>query len=206
MLYQCGSNPKSWWQKWKGGDLKTHKHTSTTETKRCKESITGSSQLITYIPVSLFKRIKFWYITLCIGRVLRWPPKFVVSREHILYNPSSWVWQDMYLWGKIILKIQFSSVTQSCPTLCDPMNLSTTGLPVHHQLPEFTQTHIHRVGDAIQPSHPLSSPSPPSVNLPTYKMCHYAKATEGPACDGEKARLNELMMSPTSEMLRWTLV
>ena len=57
-----------------------------------------------------------------------------------------------------------SSVTQSCPTLCDPMNLSTTGLPVHHQLPEFTQTHIHRVGDAIQPSHPLSSPSPPAPN------------------------------------------
>ena len=56
--------------------------------------------------------------------------------------------------------VQFSSVTQSCPTLCDPMNHSTPGLPVHHQLPEFTQTHIHRVGDAIQPSHPLSSPSP----------------------------------------------
>ena len=56
--------------------------------------------------------------------------------------------------------VQFSSVAQSCPTLCDPMNRSTPGLPVHHQLPEFTQTHIHRVGDAIQPSHPLSSPSP----------------------------------------------
>ena len=50
---------------------------------------------------------------------------------------------------------QFSSVTQSCPILCDPMNRSTPGLPVHHQLPEFTQTHIHRVSDAIQPSHPL---------------------------------------------------
>ena len=50
---------------------------------------------------------------------------------------------------------QFSSVTQSCPTLCDPMNCSTPGLPVHHQLPEFTQTHVHQVGDAIQPSHPL---------------------------------------------------
>ena len=58
------------------------------------------------------------------------------------------------------LSVQFSSVTQSCPTLCDPMNRSTPGLPVHHQLPEFTQTHVHRVGDAIQPSHPLSSPSP----------------------------------------------
>ena len=59
---------------------------------------------------------------------------------------------------------QFSSVAQSCPTLCDPMNCSTPGLPVHHQLPEFTQTHIHPVSDAIQPSHPLSSPSPPSPN------------------------------------------
>ena len=57
-----------------------------------------------------------------------------------------------------------SSVTQSCPTLCNPMNHSTTGLPIHHQLPEFTQTHVHRVGDAIQPSHPLSSPSPPALN------------------------------------------
>ena len=58
---------------------------------------------------------------------------------------------------------QFSSVPQSCPTLCDPMNRSTPGLPVHHQLPEFTQTHIHRVSDAIQPSHPLSSPSPAPI-------------------------------------------
>ena len=60
--------------------------------------------------------------------------------------------------------IQFSSVAQSCPTLCDPMNHSTPGHPVQHQLPEFTQTHAHRVGDAIQPSHPLSSPSPPAPN------------------------------------------
>ena len=60
--------------------------------------------------------------------------------------------------------VQFSSVTQSCPTLCDPMNRSTPGRPVHHQLPEFTQTHVHRVSDAIQPSHPLSSPSPPAPN------------------------------------------
>ena len=59
---------------------------------------------------------------------------------------------------------QFSSVAQSCLTLCDPMNHSTPGLPVHHQLPEFTQTHVHQVSDAIQPSHPLSSPSPPAPN------------------------------------------
>ena len=61
--------------------------------------------------------------------------------------------------------VQFSSVSQSCPTLCNPMNCSTPGLPVHHQLPEFTQTHVHWVGNAIQPSHPLSSPSPPALNL-----------------------------------------
>ena len=61
--------------------------------------------------------------------------------------------------------VQFSSVDQSCPTLCDPMNCSTPGLPVHHQLPESTQTPVHRVGDAIQPSYPLSSPSPSAFNL-----------------------------------------
>ena len=60
--------------------------------------------------------------------------------------------------------IQFSSVPQSCLTLCDPMNRSTPGLPVHHQLLEFTQTHVHRVSDAIQPSHPLPSPSSPAPN------------------------------------------
>ena len=62
------------------------------------------------------------------------------------------------------LSVQFSSVAQSCLTLCDPMNCSMPGLPVHHQLLEFTQTHVHRVRDAIQPSHPLSSPSPPAPN------------------------------------------
>ena len=60
--------------------------------------------------------------------------------------------------------VQFNSVTQSCLTLCYPMNHSTPGLPVHHQLPEFTQTHVHRVSDAIQPSHSLLSPSPPAPN------------------------------------------
>ena len=61
--------------------------------------------------------------------------------------------------------IQFGSVTPSCPTLCDPMNRSTPGLPVHHQLPKFTQTHVHRVSDAIQPSRPRLSPSPSALNL-----------------------------------------
>ena len=62
------------------------------------------------------------------------------------------------------LSVQFSSVAQSCPTLCNPMNHSMPGLPVHHHLPESTQTHVHWVGDAIQPSHPLSFPSPPAPN------------------------------------------
>ena len=61
-------------------------------------------------------------------------------------------------------EVQFSSVTQSCPTLCNSMNCSMPGLPVHHQLLEFIQTHVHRVGDDIQPSHPLLSPSPPAPN------------------------------------------
>ena len=69
-----------------------------------------------------------------------------------------------FLQPKTPLSVQFSSVAQSCPTLCDPMNRSTPGLPVHHQLPEFTQTQVHRVSDAIQPSHPLSSPSPLAPN------------------------------------------
>ena len=63
-----------------------------------------------------------------------------------------------------LTSVQFSSATQSCPTLCDPMNCSTPGLPVHHQLPELTQTQVHQVSDAIQPSHLLSSPSLPAPN------------------------------------------
>ena len=69
-------------------------------------------------------------------------------------------------------KITFQSccsVAQSCPTLCDPMDCSRPGFPVYHHLPEFTQTHVHRVGDAIQPSHPLSSPSPPAFSLSQHR-------------------------------------
>ena len=65
----------------------------------------------------------------------------------------------------LVITVQFSSVTQSCPTVCSPMDCSTPGCPVHHQLLEFTQTHVHRVSDAIQLSHPLSSPSPPAFNF-----------------------------------------
>ena len=66
--------------------------------------------------------------------------------------------------------VQFSPVAQSCPTLCNPMNRSMPGLPVHHHLPEFIQTHVHQVSDAIQPSHPLSSPSPPAPNPSQHQM------------------------------------
>ena len=78
------------------------------------------------------------------------------SRDCIVHGVvKSWTWLSDFHF-----QLQFSSVAQSCPVLCDPMNRSMPGLPVHHQLPEFTQTHVHQVGDAIQPSHTLSSPSP----------------------------------------------
>ena len=84
----------------------------------------------------------------------------ILTLPFILY---SWCFFHLfYPFWKVCMLVQFSSVTHSCPTLCHPMNRSTPGLPVHHQLPESTQTHAHRVGDAIQSSHPLSSPSPPA--------------------------------------------
>ena len=85
---------------------------------------------------------------------------------HLLLLPNKLPSIPLLLEGSFgsLSSVQFSSVAQSCPTLCDPMNRSTPGLHVHHQLPEFTQTHVHRVSDAIQPSHPLSFPSPPALN------------------------------------------
>ena len=86
--------------------------------------------------------------------------------RQILYHWATWETPESLL---VVSNLpnpspQFSSVTQSCPTLCDPMNRSTPGLPVHHHLPEFTQTHVHWVIDATQPFHPLSSPFPPAPN------------------------------------------
>ena len=84
------------------------------------------------------------------------------------------IFGSLTLSEKIIIvqfsSVQFNSVAQSCLTLCSPMNHSTLGLPVHHQLPEFTHTHIHWVGDAIQPSHPLLSSSPPAPNPPSIRV------------------------------------
>ena len=88
----------------------------------------------------------------------------IITRPLKRIMPSAATRMDLEI---IILSasVQFSSVAQSCSTLCDPVDCSTTGLPVHHQLPELTQTHVHWLSDAIQPSHPLSSPSPPAFNL-----------------------------------------
>ena len=98
--------------------------------------------------------------------------KLFIKMEMMLTSHSWQLWEqkksDTFSWTASTLAkwvVQFSSVAQSCPTLCDPMNHSTPGLPIHHQLSELTQTHVHRVSDAIQPSHPLSSPSPPALNL-----------------------------------------
>ena len=94
--------------------------------------------------------------------------KFRGLRSHVGYSPRSRKESDTTEQLCFALlhptSVQFSSVAQSCPALCDAMNCSTPGLPVHHHLPEFTQTQVHRVSDAIQPSHPLSSPSPPVLN------------------------------------------
>ena len=89
-----------------------------------------------------------------------------------LYHRSSTVNADLFIFNDYLLiyiSVQFSSVAQLCPTLWDLMNRSTPGLPVHHQLPEFTQTNVYQVSDAIQPSHPLWSPSPPAPIPPSIR-------------------------------------
>ena len=84
--------------------------------------------------------------------------------KHITNETTQIIREEINRRRKNTGELQVSSVAQSCPTLCDPMNCSMPGLPVHHQLPEFTQIHVHWVRDAIQPSHPRSSPSPPAPN------------------------------------------
>ena len=87
------------------------------------------------------------------------------------------------------MKVQFSTVAQSCPTVCNPMNCRTPGLPAHHQLPEFTQTHVHRVSDVIQPSHPLSSPSPTAPNPSQHQSFPMSQLF---AWDGQSAGVSAL--------------
>ena len=104
-----------------------------------------------------------------IPKPLLWIPFLQVLASVTPLLPTSIAVIDNFkslpLYSFIYISNQFSSVDQSCLTLCDPMNHSTQALPVRHQLQEFTQTRVHRVGDAIQPSHSLSSPSPPALNL-----------------------------------------
>ena len=116
-------------------------------------------------PLSMgFSRQEYW-------SGLPWPPSGDLTQPRDLTQVSSIscigrrVFLPLEPLGKPTNVNRFSSVTQLCPSLCDPMDCSTPGLPVHHQLPEFTQTHVHRVGDAMRPSHPLSSPSPPAFNV-----------------------------------------
>ena len=87
-----------------------------------------------------------------------------ISLKIINYYSLGNLLLSLFSWTLAFSSVQFSSVALLCPTLCDPMNCSTLGLPIHHQLPESTQTHVHCVGDAIQPFHPLSSHSPPALN------------------------------------------
>ena len=87
-------------------------------------------------------------------------------------SADKWIRKLWYIYS-MEYSVQLSSVAQSCLTLCNPMNCSKPGLPVHHQLPEFTQTHVHRVGDANQPSHPLLSPSPPAPSPSEHCLVSY---------------------------------
>ena len=108
--------------------------------------------------------LAMWSLVLCLYKSILHIWKFFV---HIVLKPSLENFEHYFasMWNECNCVVQFSSVAQSCPTFCNPRNRSMPGLLVHHQLLESTQTHVHWVGDAIQPSHPLSSPSPSALNL-----------------------------------------
>ena len=128
----------------------------------------------------------------------------ISGNSQVIWNTGSL--PHSFAYGRNCASVQFSSVAQSCPTLCDPMNRSTPGLPIHHQLPEFTQTHVHRVSDAIQPSHSLSSPSPPAPNPSQHqtlfqgvKSSHeVAKVLEFQGC----IKIHESLGVPPSDIFR----
>ena len=109
------------------------------------------------------------YFCFCANTMLFW----LLWLCNIIWSQGNWFLQLYFSFSRMLWLFRvfsvsishFSSVAQSCPTLCDPMNCSTPGLPVHHQLLESTRTHVHWVDDAIQASYPLSSPSPPALNL-----------------------------------------
>ena len=114
----------------------------------------------------------------------------------------------VFLFLTYFSSVQLSSVAQSCPTICDPMNHSMPGLPVHHQLPEFTQPPVHGVSDAIQPSHPLSSPSPPAP-----KTSQHQSLFQSVNCSHEVAKVLEFLLehhsfqrNPRADLLQNGLV
>ena len=104
-------------------------------------------------------------------------------------------------WVTFTSSVQFSSVAQSCPTLCDHMNRRTPGLPVHHKLPEFTQIHVHRVSDAIQPSHLLSSPSPPAPNPSQHQSLPMSQLF---AWGGQSTGVSALASFPPKKSQGWS--
>ena len=122
----------------------------------------GSGEKAIWATVQIRKRIKDIVHSSSVNHLMKESPPPWWARTKLLKKPEIHGFATIY-WGDV--SHQFSSVTQSCPTLCVPMNYSTSGLPAHHQLPESIQTHVYQVGDAIQPSHPLLSSSPPALNL-----------------------------------------
>ena len=120
--------------------------------------------LISFTHKLLFTCPLFWWMAPASPRFIHTPGVYLHLPHHPAHIPQ--VSKACLSLKTIICSLSLlSSVAQSCLTLCNPMDCSTPGLPVHHQLLELTQTHVHRVGGAIQPSHPLSSPSPPAFNL-----------------------------------------
>ena len=127
----------------------------------------------------------FWVFFVCVLVIAFWPHSSLLKQN--LNGKVAIYW----LVNSQCLSVQFSSVAQLCLTLCDPMNCSMPGLPVHHQLLEFTQTHVHRVSGAIQPSHPLLYPSPPAPNPSQHQsLSQWVKSSH------EAAKVLEFQLQP----------
>ena len=124
----------------------------------CSFLLLGSILFYGYNIIHIYQLMDIYWNCFCFGDI----KKCLLCFAHFLFFVHHALYSTVF--DSSPSSVQFSSVTQSCPTLCDPMNHGTPSLPVHHQLLEFTQTQVHRVSDAIQPSHPLLSPSPLAPN------------------------------------------
>ena len=167
---------------------------------RWRWSSPGSQQMSHVITTGSVSRVTWSWVFFCFLTFF-FPPKNHIRPKKEGINPL------LGLRLKPRKFSQFISVAQLCLTLCDPMDCSTPGLPVHHQLAEFTQTHVHRVGDAIQPSRPLSSPSPPAFNLSqhqgSFQMSQFC--TSGGQSTGVSASTSVLPMNIQDRFpLEWT--